>query len=74
VTHLRIRFADDRVRSALRRHLDLEIGTRRSVLAEARGLARTEQFMPVRLSAPVKPGVILDVTMTGHDGRQLQAA
>jgi len=60
--------------TALRRHLDLEIGTRRSVLAEARGLARTEQFMPVRLSAPVKPGVILDVTMTGHDGRQLQAA
>jgi threonylcarbamoyladenosine tRNA methylthiotransferase MtaB len=60
--------------AALRRHLDLEIGTRRSVLAEARGLARTEQFMPVRLSAPVKPGVILDVTMTGHDGRQLQAA
>jgi threonylcarbamoyladenosine tRNA methylthiotransferase MtaB len=59
---------------ALRRHLDLEIGTRRSVLAEARGLARTEQFMPVRLSTPVKPGVILDVTMTGHDGRQLRAA
>ncbi len=59
---------------ALRRHLDLEIGARRRVLAEARGLARTEQFMPVRLSAPVTPGVILDVTMTGHDGRQLLAA
>ncbi len=60
--------------AALRRHLDLEIGTRRRVLAEARGLARTEQFMPVRLSTPVKPGVILDVTMTGHDGRQLLTA
>jgi threonylcarbamoyladenosine tRNA methylthiotransferase MtaB len=60
--------------AALRRHLDLEIGTRRRVLAEMRGLARTEQFMPVRLSVPVKPGVILDVTMTGHDGRQLLAA
>ena len=60
--------------AALRRHLDFEIGARRRVLAEARGLARTEQFMPVRLSAPITPGVILDVTLTGHDGRQLLAA
>ncbi|HEX3163848.1 MAG TPA: tRNA (N(6)-L-threonylcarbamoyladenosine(37)-C(2))-methylthiotransferase MtaB [Pseudolabrys sp.] len=60
--------------AALHRHLDLEVGACRRVLAEARGLARTEQFMPVRLSAPVKPGVILDVTMRGHDGRQLLAA
>jgi threonylcarbamoyladenosine tRNA methylthiotransferase MtaB len=60
--------------AALHRHFDLEVGGCRRVLAEARGLARTEQFMPVRLSTPVKPGVILDVTMTGHDGRQLLAA
>jgi threonylcarbamoyladenosine tRNA methylthiotransferase MtaB len=60
--------------AALHRHLDLEVGACRRVLAEARGLARTEQFMPVRLSTPVKPGVILDVTMRGHDGRQLLAA
>ncbi len=59
--------------AALRRHLDLEVGARRRVLAEARGLARTEQFIPVRLAAPVRPGVILDVLMTGHDGRQLLA-
>ena len=60
--------------AALHRHLDREVGTRRRVLAEMRGLARTEQFMPVRLSVPIQPGVILDVTMTGHDGRQLLAA
>jgi threonylcarbamoyladenosine tRNA methylthiotransferase MtaB len=60
--------------AGLREYLDREIGTRRSVLAEAGGLGRTEQFMPVRLSAPVKPGVILDVTMAGHDGRRLLAA
>ena len=60
--------------AALRRHLDLEVGARRRVLAESGGLARTEQFMPVRLSARVTPGVILDVTLTGHDGRQLLAA
>jgi threonylcarbamoyladenosine tRNA methylthiotransferase MtaB len=60
--------------AALHRHLDREIGARRRVLAEMRGLARTEQFTPVRLSVPIMPGVILDVTMAGHDGRQLLAA
>ena len=58
----------------LRRHLDLEIGAHRRVLAESRALGRTEQFLPVRLAAPVEPGVIVDLTMTGHDGRQLMAA
>jgi threonylcarbamoyladenosine tRNA methylthiotransferase MtaB len=59
---------------ALRRHLDGEIGARRRVLAEIGGLGRTEQFTPVRLSAPVEPGAILDVAVTGHDGRHLLAA
>ena len=60
--------------AALRAHLDCEVGARRRVLAESSGLARTEQFTPVRLGAPVKPGAILEVEMTGHDGRQLLAA
>jgi threonylcarbamoyladenosine tRNA methylthiotransferase MtaB len=60
--------------AALRRHLDGEIGARRRVLAESRGLARTEQFLPVRLAAPAEPGAILDVAVAGHDGRQLLAA
>jgi threonylcarbamoyladenosine tRNA methylthiotransferase MtaB len=60
--------------AALRRHLDREIDTRRRVLAESRALGRTEQFIPVRLAAPVEPGVILDLTIMGHDGRQLMAA
>jgi threonylcarbamoyladenosine tRNA methylthiotransferase MtaB len=60
--------------AALRRHLDGEIGARRRVLTETRGLARTEQFTPVRLASPVEPGVILDVAVAGHDGRQLLAA
>jgi threonylcarbamoyladenosine tRNA methylthiotransferase MtaB len=60
--------------AALRRHLDGEVGARRSVLTETRGLARTEQFTPVRLAAPIEPGVILDIAVAGHDGRQLIAA
>jgi threonylcarbamoyladenosine tRNA methylthiotransferase MtaB len=60
--------------TAMRRHLDQEIGGCRRVLAESRVLGRTEQFVPVRLAGPTEPGVILDLTMTGHDGRQLLAA
>jgi threonylcarbamoyladenosine tRNA methylthiotransferase MtaB len=44
------------------------------VLAESRALGRTEQFMPVRLATPLDPGVIVDLTMSAHDGRQLLAA
>jgi threonylcarbamoyladenosine tRNA methylthiotransferase MtaB len=59
---------------ALRRRLDSEIGARRLVLAERGGIGRTPQFMPVRLSAPVEPGVIVNAAIAGHDGRQLLAA
>ena len=59
---------------ALRQHLDREVGARRRVLAESHSLARTEQFTPVRLAAPVEPGVILDIAIAGHDGRHLFAA
>ncbi|HWL31369.1 MAG TPA: tRNA (N(6)-L-threonylcarbamoyladenosine(37)-C(2))-methylthiotransferase MtaB [Xanthobacteraceae bacterium] len=60
--------------AALRRHLDGEVGARRRVLTEAGGLARTPQFTPVRLGAPVQPGAILDVSIAAHDGRRLLAA
>jgi threonylcarbamoyladenosine tRNA methylthiotransferase MtaB len=60
--------------AALRAYLDREVGARRSVLVESRALGRTEQFMPVRLAAPVAPGVILDLAIKAHDGRQLLAA
>jgi threonylcarbamoyladenosine tRNA methylthiotransferase MtaB len=60
--------------AALRRHLDGEIGARRRVLAEARLLGRTEQFVPVKLGASAQPGAILEVTMQAHDGRQFVAA
>jgi threonylcarbamoyladenosine tRNA methylthiotransferase MtaB len=55
-------------------HLAREIGVRRRVLTESRGLGRTEQFLAVRLATPVMPGEILDLTIVDHDGRQLLAA
>jgi threonylcarbamoyladenosine tRNA methylthiotransferase MtaB len=60
--------------AALRRHLDGEIGAQRRVLTESRSIGRTEQFTRVRLAGAVEPGVILDLTIAGHDGRQLLAA
>jgi threonylcarbamoyladenosine tRNA methylthiotransferase MtaB len=59
---------------AFARHLDREVGARRSVLAETHEMGRTEHFTPARLAAPVEPGGVLDVTVAGHDGRHLLAA
>jgi threonylcarbamoyladenosine tRNA methylthiotransferase MtaB len=70
----RARRLRDKGETALRRHLDAEVGGCRGVLTEMHGIARTEQFTPVRLAAPVEPGAIIDVTIAGHDGRHLLAA
>ncbi|MFC7395693.1 tRNA (N(6)-L-threonylcarbamoyladenosine(37)-C(2))-methylthiotransferase MtaB [Chelatococcus sp. GCM10030263] len=59
---------------AYRQHLAAEVGARRKVLAESADLGRTEGFTPVRLAEAVAPGRILDVTIAGHDGRELKAA
>jgi threonylcarbamoyladenosine tRNA methylthiotransferase MtaB len=60
--------------AALAAHLHAQVGANRRVLAESDGIGRTEQFVPIRLNAPVAPGAILDVRVAGHDGRQLLAA
>ena len=70
----RARRLRDKGEAALMRHLDAQIGARRLVLTERGGIGHTEQFTAVRLAAPIEPGAILDLTMTGHDGRQLLAA
>ncbi len=59
--------------AALRRHLDGEIGATRRVLSERGGIGRTEQFTPVRLPDAGPPGLMLDIAIAGHDGRQLIA-
>ena len=70
----RARRLRDKGEAALRRHLERR-GRRQPPRAHRiAALGRTEQFTPVRLGAPVEPGVILNLIMTGHDGRQLLAA
>ena len=59
---------------ALRQHLDAEVGATRQVLIEAEAQGRTEHFTQVSLATPTEPGMILDLKITAHDGRQLLAA
>ena len=74
VVKKRARRLREKGEAALARYLDGQVGRRRSVLIERGGIGRTEQFTPVRLAAPIEPGVIFELTIGGHDGRQLLAA
>jgi threonylcarbamoyladenosine tRNA methylthiotransferase MtaB len=69
----RARRLRERGTHALRRRLDREIGTRRSVLTESGKMGRTEHFLPVRLDGPVQSGRVYDLTVGGHNGTQLVA-
>jgi len=60
--------------AALARHLAAQVGATHRVLTERGGFGRTAQFTPVKLASPLDPGMILDLMVTGHDGRQLLAA
>jgi threonylcarbamoyladenosine tRNA methylthiotransferase MtaB len=60
--------------AALQQHLQAQIGSTCRVLTVSRQRGHTEQFTPVRLGAPIAPGVILDLAIAGHDGRALLAA
>jgi threonylcarbamoyladenosine tRNA methylthiotransferase MtaB len=61
--------------SMLRRHFASEIGRRRSVLAEGDGMeGHSEHFARVAFARSAPRGTILDVTISGHDGKRLLAA
>ena len=60
--------------AALSRHLDSEVGATRRVLIEAHRVGRTETFTPVRFAGPAPQGEIRDVTIAGHNGRELLAS
>ena len=59
---------------ALRHRLDLEVGRSRRVLVESGERGHTEQFIPVQIGSKMQTGVIVDVVIAGHDGRELLAA
>jgi threonylcarbamoyladenosine tRNA methylthiotransferase MtaB len=70
----RARILREKGEAALHAHLASQVGVTHRVLAEQATLGRTEQFVPVRLAAPVAPGEILDLAIADHDGRRLLAA
>jgi threonylcarbamoyladenosine tRNA methylthiotransferase MtaB len=71
---IRARRLREKGQAALRCHLEAQVGAKRQVLVESSELGRTEHFTRARLAAPMQPGMILDVTVAGHDGRQLLTA
>ena len=58
---------------AYSRHLDGLVGTRQRVLVEQDGIGRTEGFVIAALGEG-KPGEIVEVTVSGHDGDRLTVA
>jgi threonylcarbamoyladenosine tRNA methylthiotransferase MtaB len=60
--------------AAFKQHLDSQVGRRCRVLAQSRAGGHNEQFTRVRFNRPAERGVILDVGILSHDGRQLLAA
>jgi threonylcarbamoyladenosine tRNA methylthiotransferase MtaB len=63
----------ERGKQALTRHLDARVGSEMTVLMEKDGQARADDFTPVRLDVPARPGALIRVEMTSHDGAKLIA-
>jgi threonylcarbamoyladenosine tRNA methylthiotransferase MtaB len=58
--------------AALARHLATHVGHTRRILAERGGMARLDDFTPLRLTLPAEPGELASARITGHDGTVLQ--
>ncbi|WP_297692285.1 tRNA (N(6)-L-threonylcarbamoyladenosine(37)-C(2))-methylthiotransferase MtaB [Phenylobacterium sp.] len=56
--------------AALARHLARQVGRTVLGLVERPGLARAEDFSEVAFEGPGRPGEILALQVTGHDGRR----
>ena len=56
---------------ALARHLNRRVGAEMTALMERDGQARGADFSPVQVDAPARPGALVRVQITGHDGQRL---
>lgn len=59
--------------TALRAHLDAQLGRTHRILTEGPRIGRTEQFTEVTLTRDMPEGALLDLVITGHDGARLTA-
>jgi len=67
----RLRAAGDR---ALASHLQAHVGRTLRALVERAGLARAEDFTEIAFEGSARPGQIVDLAITSHDGRRAIAA
>jgi len=58
---------------SLERHLTAQYGKRLSILAERGGMGRAPDFTPAHTPSAL-PGAMVDMIVTGHDGRALTGA
>ena len=56
---------------ALTRHFERRIGSEMTALIERPGFARGDDFSPIKVNAPGRPGALIRVRITGHDARAL---
>ncbi len=72
---IRTRAAELRTKGKERtaQHLGQQLGKTLRVLTEGPRMGRTEQFAEVAFGTDQPKGALIDVTITGHDGRQLTA-
>lgn len=57
--------------AALQRHLQGRVGTQQLALIEREGFGRADDFSPIMLTSPARPGALVRVSITGHDGKAL---
>ena len=56
---------------ALQRHLTSRVGMEMAAIVERNGFARGDDFSPIALSAPARPGAFIKVSITGIEGDRL---
>jgi threonylcarbamoyladenosine tRNA methylthiotransferase MtaB len=66
----RLRAAGD---AALVRHLDRQAGRTLAGLVERPGLARAEDFTEIAFIGEATVGGVVDLVVTGHDGKRVTA-
>jgi threonylcarbamoyladenosine tRNA methylthiotransferase MtaB len=59
--------------AALARHLERQVGRTLSALVERPGVARAEDFTEIAFAGEARPGDLVALTVTSHDGRRALA-
>lgn len=61
----------EKSKQALARHLTSRVGVEMAAIVEKPGFARGDDFSPIALTGPARPGAFIRVEITGVDGERL---